>query len=117
MEPSAARVQVRHWALVGSLAALAAVWARPHLWGIVVGGATIGLSLFLYAAGFTVVLRRASPRLAIGILFVKLVAFLGLGWLVFSASEELRPDPLGFAVGLSCMPVAAVWEAVRARRM
>jgi hypothetical protein len=117
MEPSAARVQVRHWALVGSLAALAAVWARPHLWGIVVGGAAIGLSLFLYAAGFTVVLRRASPRLAIGILFVKLVAFLGLGWLVFSASEELRPDPLGFAVGVSCMPVAAVWEAVRARRM
>jgi len=55
--------------------------------------------------------------LAIGILFVKLVAFLGLGWLVFAASEELRPDPLGFAVGVSCMPVAAVWEAVRARRM
>ena len=79
------------------------------------GGAAIGLSLFLYAAVFTVVLRRASPRLAIGILFVKLVAFLGLGWLVL-ASEELRPDPLGFAVGVSCMPVAAVWEAVRARR-
>ena len=117
MEPSAARVLIRHWVLVGSLAALAAVWARPHLWGVVVGGGAIGLSLFLYAAGFTVVLRRGSRRLAIGILFVKLVAFLGLGWLVFSASQKLRPDPLGFAVGVSCMPVAAVWEAVRARRM
>ena len=117
MEPSAARVQLRHWALVGTLAALAAVSARPQLWGIVIGGTAIGLSLFLYAAGFSVVLRRGSRRLAIGILFVKLVAFLGLGWLVFSASEALRPDPLGFAVGVSCMPVAAVWEAVRARRM
>ena len=117
MEPSAARVQLRHWALVGTLAALAAVSARPQLWGIVIGGTAIGLSLFLYAAGFSVVLRRGSRRLAIGILFVKLVAFLGLGWLVFAASEELRPDPLGFAVGVTCMPVAAVWEAVRARRM
>jgi hypothetical protein len=117
MEASATRVQIRHWALVGSLAALAAVWARPQLWGIVVGGTAIGLSLFLYAIGFGVVLRRGSRRLAIGILFVKLGAFLGLGWLVFSASEALRPDPLGFAVGVSCMPVAAVWEAVRARRM
>jgi len=117
MKPSAARVQIRHWVLVGSLAVLAAVGARSHLWGIVVGGGAIGLSLFLYVAGFTVVLRRGSRRLAIGILFVKLVAFLGLGWLVFAASEELRPDPVGFAVGVSCMPVAAVWEAVRARRM
>ena len=117
MEPSAARVQIRHWVLVGSLAALAAVWARSHLWGIVLGGGAVGLSLLLYAAGFAVVLRRGSTRLAIGILFVKLVAFLGLGWLVFSASQKLRPDPLGFAVGVSCMPVAAVWEAVRARRM
>ena len=117
MEPSAARVQIRHWVLVGSLAALAAVWARSHLWGSVLGGGAVGLSLLLYAAGFAVVLRRGSTRLAIGILFVKLVAFLGLGWLVFAASEELRPDPLGFAVGVTCMPVAAVWEAVRARRM
>ncbi len=116
MAPSLARVQLRHWALVGVLAGLAAVWARQHLWGLVVGGGAIGLSLFLYAAGFTLVLRRQSTRLAIGILFVKLAAFLGLGWLVFSASEELRPDPLGFAVGVSCMPVAAVWEAIRARK-
>jgi hypothetical protein len=49
-------------------------------------------------------------------LFVKLAAFLGLGWLVFVASETYRPDPLGFVVGISCMPVAVVWEAVRARK-
>jgi hypothetical protein len=116
MEPSVARLQLRHWALLGVLAGLASVWGRQHLWGLVVGGGAIGLSLFLYATGFTVVLRRQSRRLAIAILFVKLAAFLGLGWLVFSASEELRPDPLGFAVGVSCMPVAAVWEAIRARK-
>jgi len=116
MEPSVARLQLRHWALVGAVAGVAAVWGRQHLWGVVVGGGAIGLSLFLYAAGFTFVVRRKSRRLAIGVVFVKLMAFLGLGWLVFSASEGLRPDPLGFAVGVTCMPVAAVWEAVRARR-
>jgi hypothetical protein len=47
-------------------------------------------------------------------LFVKFLAFLGLGWLVFAASDAYRPDPLGFVVGVSCMPVAAVWEAIRA---
>src|SRR5262245_66132635 len=108
MEPSAARVQIRHWVLVGSLAALAAVWARPHLWGIVVGGGAIGLSLFLYAAGFTSVLRRGSTRLAIGILFVTLVASVGLGWLVFAASEALRPEPLGLAAGVRCVAVASL---------
>jgi hypothetical protein len=54
--------------------------------------------------------------LAFGILFVKVALFLGLGWLVFEASEAYRPDPVGFALGVSCMPVAAVWEAVRVRK-
>ena len=58
----------------------------------------------------------AARALPFGILFVKLLAFLGLGWLVFAASETCRPDPLGFAVGVTCLPVAAVWEAMRARR-
>ena len=86
------------------------------LWGVVVGGAAIGLSSLLYAAVFLAVLRRRSGRLAFGILSVKFAAFLGLGWLVFAASEAYRPDPVGFVVGVSCMPVAAVWEAIRARR-
>jgi hypothetical protein len=112
--PSASRVQYRHWALVALAAAVALAIGRP-VYGILLGGGAIGLSTFLYAAGFAVVMRRGSPRLAIGILFVKLAAFLGLGWLVFS-SREYRPDPMGFALGVSCLPTAAVWEAVRTRK-
>jgi hypothetical protein len=112
--PSASRVQLRHWALVALAAAVAVVFGLPA-YGILLGGGAIGLSTFLYAAGFGVVMRRGSPRLAIGILFVKLAAFLGLGWLVFS-SGEYRPDPMGFALGVSCLPTAALWEAVRTRK-
>jgi hypothetical protein len=101
---------------VGVLALAAALCARDRWWGIAVGGAAIGLSTFLYAALFAAVMKRASRRLAFGMLFVKLAAFLGLGWLVFAASEAYRPDPLGFVVGVTCMPVAVVWEAMRARK-
>jgi hypothetical protein len=48
-------------------------------------------------------------------LFVKLAAFLGLGWVLFASGVEHRPDPIGFALGLTCFPAAAVWEAMRAR--
>lgn len=115
MAPSASRVQVRHWALVALAALVAAVAGRPGVGGVLLGGTAIGVSTFLHAAGFRVVMRRGSPRLAIGILFVKLAAFLGLGWLVFS-SGEYRPDPMGFALGVSCLPAAAVWEAVGTRK-
>jgi hypothetical protein len=116
MRPSVERILRRHWLLVGGAAAAAAISARSHLWGVVVGGAAIGVSTLLYAAVFLAVLRRGSGRLAFGMLSVKFVAFLGLGWLVFAASEAYRPDPVGFVVGVSCMPVAAVWEAMRARK-
>lgn len=111
MAPSVSRVQARHWALVALACLVALIAGAPGVWGVLVGGGAIGLSTWLYAAGFRVVLKRGSPRLAIGILFVKLAAFLGLGWIVFS-SGEYRPDPIGFALGVSCLPTAAVWEAV-----
>ena len=101
---------------MGVLGLAAALWARDRWWGVAVGGTAIGLSTFLYAILFAAVVKRSSRRLAFGMLFVKLVAFLGLGWLVFAASEAYRPDPLGFVVGVSCMPVAVVWEAMRARK-
>jgi len=102
--------------LVGVLGLAAALWARDRWWGIAVGGAAIGVSTFLYATLFAVVVKGASRRLAFWMLFVKLATFLGLGWLVFAASETYRPDPLGFVVGVSCMPIAVVWEAIRARK-
>lgn len=83
---------------------------------MLLGGATIGLSVLLYAIGFRAIgIGRVGPRLAIGLLFVKLVAFLSLGWVVFTWGREQRPDPIGFALGLTCFPAAAVWEAMRAR--
>jgi hypothetical protein len=48
-------------------------------------------------------------------LFAKLAAVLGLGWLAF-ASGRGRPDPLGFALGVTCFPAAVVWDAVRGRK-
>lgn len=110
---SLARLQARHWALVavGALGSLAA--GRPGAGGVLLGGAVIGLSLVLYAAGARIVLRRAGTRLAIVLLSVKLLAFLGLGWLAFAAGRQYRPDPIGFALGVTCFPAAAVWEAMR----
>jgi hypothetical protein len=89
------------------------VAGKPGVGGVLLGGGTIGLSVVLYAIGLRAMLGRTSPRLAIGILFVKLLAFLGLGGLVFVAGRDWHPDPIGFALGLTCFPAAAVWEALR----
>jgi len=83
--------------------------------GVLLGGGAVGLSVLLYAVALRALLGRVGPRLAIGLLFVKLLAFLGLGWCAFTSGREHRPDPIGFAVGLTCFPVAAVWEAMRVR--
>jgi hypothetical protein len=109
------RLQVRHWSLVAGTVAVAFLLGRPGVGGILTGGATIGLSVLLYSVGLRAMVRRARPRLAIGLLFVKLAALVGLGWLVLAAGRDRRPDPVGFAVGLTCFPAAAVWEALRAR--
>jgi hypothetical protein len=113
--PSLRRLQARHWALVALAAAAASATGRLGAGGILLGGGLIGLSVFLYSVGLRAVLGRAGPRLAIALLFAKLLAFLGLGWWAFASGREHRPDPIGFAVGLTCFPVAAVWEAMRVR--
>jgi hypothetical protein len=114
VRPSVSRLQVRFWGLLATVAAVAAVAGRPGVGGVVLGGSAIGLALLAYAVGLGAVLRRGSPRLAIGLLSVKLLAFLGLGWFAFHAGAH-GPDPVGFAIGVSCLPVAAVWEALSAR--
>jgi predicted permease len=81
---------------------------------VLLGGGVIGASIFLYAVGLGVLVRRGSARLAIAMLSVKLLLFLALGWFAFHAGRY-RPDPIGFALGVSCLPVAAVWEALRTR--
>lgn len=112
---SLSRLQARHWALVAVAAAVAALAGAPGVGGVLIGGAVIGMSVFLYAVGFGMFTDPKRRRLAIGVFFVKLVALLGLGWLVLGSGLEMTPDPLGFAVGLTCFPAAAVWEAMRAR--
>jgi len=106
------RLERRHALLVAAAAGAAAALGRPGPGGVLLGGGAIGLSVVLYAAGFRAALGRGRPRLAIGILFVKLAALLGVLGLVFTARQP-RPDPLGFAVGVSCFVVAAVWEALQ----
>jgi hypothetical protein len=115
MSSDLARIQLRHWALVAVTAAVAAALGTPGAGGVLAGGGMIGLSLALYTALVRLVVRGGRKRLAIGLLFAKLAAFLGLGWLAF-ASGSVRPDPMGFAFGVTCCPAAIVWEAVRGRK-
>jgi len=111
-----ARLQARHWALVVLTTVAAAIVGAPGAGGVFLGGAMMGLSIALYAALFQVAVRGGRRSLAIGLLFGKLAAFLGLGWLAF-ASGSVRPDPLGFAFGVTCCPAAVVWEAARGRKV
>ena len=106
---------MRHWGLVVVAAGASVVIGRPGAGGVLLGGAVIGLSVLVYSVGLRAMVRRMRPRLAIGLLFVKLAALVGLGWLAFAAGRDRHPDPIGFAVGLTCFPAAAVWEALRAR--
>jgi len=116
MPSDLARLQVRHWFLVVLTASIATIIGTPGPGGVLIGGAMMGLSIALYTALFQVAVRGGRRRLAIGLLFGKLAAFLGLGWLAF-ASGSVRPDPLGFAFGVTCCPAAVVWEAVRGRKV
>ena len=113
--PSLSRLQARHWLLVALAAGGSAAAGRPGVGGVVLGGSVIGLSVLLYSVGLRALLQRVGPRLAIALLFAKLLALVGLGWWAFAWGRERRPDPIGFAVGITCFPVAAVWEAVRGR--
>ena len=109
------RLQARHWTLTAIATATAWALGAPGPCGVALGGAMIGVSLALYATLFDLVVLGGRRRLAIGLLFAKLAAFLGLGGLTFASGSE-RPDPMGFALGVTCCPAAILWEAVRGRK-
>src|SRR5262250_1541559 len=97
------RIQTLHLSLTACVALLAAVTEAVGAGGVVLGGGMIGLSLSLYSAVFRLAVRGGRRRLAITLLFGKLAALLGLGWLAFAAGSE-RPDPTGIALGVTCLP-------------
>lgn len=115
MAASANRFQATHWALVVAVAAVVWVLGLPWAWGVLVGGAAIGLSTAIWAASINVILRGGRVRLAVGIVFVKVAAVLALGWLALYGGAY-RPDPVGFTIGVTCLPIAAVCEAIRLRK-
>ena len=115
MTGDVARLQARHGILVAAAVVAAALIGRPGAWGTLLGGVMMAISVTLYATLVRLVVTGGRRRLAIGLLFAKLAAFLGLGWLAF-ASGSGRPDLVGFALGVTCFPAAVVWEAVRGRK-
>jgi hypothetical protein len=114
MVPSVSRVQWKITAL--GLVAMAAgiVLGHPQPAGVLVGAGLVLTSLWFYALLFDAVLRTGRPHLALGLTFVKLAAFLALGWWAMSRGAGAI-DPLGVAAGITCLPLAALWEALEAR--
>jgi hypothetical protein len=71
--------------------------------------------VLLYAGMARTLVVGERRRLAIVLLFAKLLLFLALGWLVLGSGRAHGLDPGGFVLGVTCFPAAAVWEAVRVR--
>ncbi|MCW5889373.1 MAG: hypothetical protein KIT14_02350 [bacterium] len=116
MDASASRFQATLWLMVVAVALLAWVLGLPYAWGILVGGAAVGFSTAIWAASLQIILRGGRVRLAVGIVFVKVAAVLALGWLALYGGAY-RPDPMGFAIGVSCLPIAVACEAIRMRKV
>jgi hypothetical protein len=109
-------VQRRLFILAVATTVAGAILWPPRMGGIVLGAAVVSSSLWLYGRLFDAAIRTGRRRLALGLTFVKLTAFLALGWgaLVWGAGLI---DPIGFALGVTCLPLAATWEALRAKGM
>lgn len=104
--------------MIAMTIAASALWwglAGDGAGGVVAGGLVVLGSVWLFARIFDAAIVRGRRRLAMALTFVKLAVLLGLGWVAFTV-PEWTPDPLGFALGVSALPVAAVWEALTTRR-
>jgi len=112
--PSVSGVQ-RKIAVLGAAAMTISLVANsPCTWGILLGVGLVASSLWLYAVLFDVAVRRGRRRLALGLTFAKLTLLLALGWWVVVRGAG-KIDPLGVAVGVTCLPLAALWEALTVR--
>lgn len=82
---------------------------------VLAGGAVVLASVWLLERIFEAAILTGRRRLAMALTFVKLAALLGLGWIAFTVPSSI-PDPLAFAVGMSTLLAAAVWEALQTRQ-
>ena len=114
MEGTLSRIHGRHAVLVALSALALAPFRVETSLGVVVGGAVIGASVLLNTLTFHFGVRRPNARVAIGILSVKLLASLLLVWWLVTY-VGWRPDPTGFAIGVTCWLVAALWDALRTK--
>lgn len=112
--PSVRRIQLKIAALAVAGLGAAIAFGRPGPWGVLLGASVVLASLWLYALLFDAVFRTGRRRLALGLTFVKLGGFLALGWWAMSRGTGMI-DPLGFALGVTCLPVAALWEALQVK--
>lgn len=103
----------RHFLLV-ALAAVGGMGFGLGPGGVLVGGGVMGLVVWGYGKALGALMGRGSRHLAMIFPFAKFLTLLGLGWLALSGTTHV-PDPLGFAVGVTCFPVAVVWGTLRAR--
>jgi hypothetical protein len=114
MDGTLSRIHARHAILVLLAAVGLAVIRVEAGLGVIVGGAVIGASVLLNTLTFHFAVKRPNARVAIGILSVKLLASLLLVWWVMTY-VGWRPDPAGFAIGVTCWLVAALWDALRTK--
>lgn len=112
--PSVSAIQWKIAALGLAALSVSLTVSRACTWGVLLGIGLVASSLWLYAILFDAVVRKGRRRLALGLMFAKLSLFLGLGWWVMVRGAG-KIDPLGVAVGVTCLPLAALWEALRAR--
>lgn len=108
------RLQRDHWGCVVLAALVSLLAGRDVALSVVLGGAAISGAALLYTWIFQLALRKQSTRLAILLLFVKLAGFLGLGWWIL-VNGRGHLQPIGFAIGVTAFPVAAVRAALRGK--
>jgi hypothetical protein len=112
--PTVSGVQRKIAALGAVAVTISVVAGRPRTWGVLLGVGLVASSLWLYAVLFDTVVRKGRRRLALSLTFAKLAILLALGWLVVVRGAG-KIDPLGVAVGVTCLPLAALWEALTVR--
>jgi hypothetical protein len=115
MPPSISRVQWKIAALALLATAAGSILGKPQPTAVVLGAALVASSVWIYAIVLDAVLLSGARRLALGLTFVKLCGFLALSWWAMRLGAG-AVDPLGVAAGITCLPLAAVWEALEARR-